>query len=57
MLVIKFDMSKSSCLISSNSQFFSSGINFFQCSSGVSFSSYLAQKKSPRLWYVFLFGI
>ena len=55
MLVINFDMIRSSCLISLNSQFFSSVINFFQCSSGVSFSSCLAQRKSPRLWYVFLF--
>ena len=54
MLVISFDMRRSSCLISLNSQFFSSSINFLQSSSAVSFSSCLTHKKSPRLWYVSL---
>ena len=57
MLVINFDMSRSSCLMSLNSHVLSNVISFFQCSSGVSFSSCLAQKKSPRLWYVFLLGM
>ena len=56
MLVMKFDMSKSSFFISLNSQFFSSVISFFQCFSGVPCSSCLAQKKSPRQWYVFRVG-
>ena len=53
MLVISIGMIRSSCLMSLNLQFFSNVISFFQCFSGVSLSC-LAQKKSPRLWYVFL---
>ena len=55
MLVISFDTRRSSCFMFLKSQFFSIVI-FFQCSSGVSLSSCFARKKSPRRWYVFLFG-
>ena len=40
-----FDVRRSSCFMSSKSQFFSSVISFSQCSSGVSISSCFAQKK------------
>ena len=57
MLVMNFDMSRSSCLMSLNPHVFSSVFSFSQCSAGVSFSSCFAQRKSSRLWYVFLFGM
>ena len=50
MLVMNFDISRSSGWISINSQSFSSDTSFRQLSSGVSFSSCFAQKKSSRLW-------
>ena len=49
MLVISFDINRSSCFMSLKSQFFSRVISFVQCSSGVSISFYFAQK-SPQLW-------
>ena len=56
-LVIKFHINRSSCFISLKSQLFSRVISFFQCSSGVSWTSCFAQKKSPRLWKVLLLGM